>query len=163
MPPRRRSDVDGLADRERLAVNLLARGKTNREVAQTIGVTERTVYAWRQKPAVQRAIFEQQQELIDTSQGQGINVIPEAMQTLVSIMNDPDARPADRIAASRALINGAHAYQERKLLERTISDLEHQLYGRLEAVTEEEFLPEYDTEAERVASSNPPEFDDPLR
>ncbi len=130
MPPRRRG-ADELSDRERLAVKLLARGKTTREVATKLNVTERTIYAWRQRPAVQRAIFQTQQELIDTGQGQGIDVVPEAVQTLVSIMNDPEARASDRIAASRALISGAHAYQERKLLERTISDLETQLYGRL--------------------------------
>lgn len=130
MPPRRRG-ADELSDRERLAVKLLARGKTTRETAIKLNVTERTIYKWRQRPAVQRAIYEQQQELIDTGQGQGIDVIPEAVQTLVAIMNDPEARASDRIAASRALISGAHAYQERKLLERTISDLEHQLYGRL--------------------------------
>lgn len=130
MPPRRRG-VDELSDRERLAVKLLARGKTTREVATSLSVTEKTIYNWRQRPAVQRAIFQTQQELIDAGQGQGIDVVPEAVQTLVSIMNDPEARASDRIAASRALISGAHAYQERKLLERTISDLEGQLYGRL--------------------------------
>lgn len=130
MPPRRRG-VDELSERERLAVKLLARGKTTREVATKLSVTEKTIYNWRQRPAVQRAIFQTQQELIDTGQGQGIDVVPEAVQTLVAIMNDPEARASDRIAASRALISGAHAYQERKLLERTISDLETQLYGRL--------------------------------
>lgn len=130
MPTRRRG-ADGLSDSERLAVKLLARGKTTREVSIKLNVSERTVYTWRQRPAVQRAIFQTQQELIDAGQGQGIDVVPEAVQTLVSIMKDPETRASDRIAASRALISGAHAYQERKLLERTISDLETQLYGRL--------------------------------
>lgn len=130
MPPHRRG-ADELSDRERLAVKLLARGKTTREVSIKLNVSERTVYTWRQRPAVQRAIYQTQQELIDAGQGQGIDVVPEAVQTLVAIMNDPEARASDRIAASRALISGAHAYQERKLLERTISDLETQLYGRL--------------------------------
>ena len=152
MPERRRSPQDGLAERERLAVNLLARGKTNRDVAKSIGVTERTVYNWRQRPAVQRAIFAQQQELIDDSQAQGIDVIPEAVQTLVEIMNDPEARASDRIAASRALISGAHAYQERKLLERTIADLEHQLYARL---LEPEDEPDF-------VDVSPEDGDDPL-
>jgi hypothetical protein len=62
--------------------------------------------------------------------------MPEAIATLTEIMNDPEARASDRIAASRALLNGAAAYQERKLLERTVSDLEAQIYGVLELKSE---------------------------
>jgi len=62
--------------------------------------------------------------------------MPEAIATLTSIMNDENARASDRIAASRALLNGAAAYQERKLLERTISDLESQIYGLLQVPAE---------------------------
>lgn len=121
--------IDGLTERERLAADLLARGKTCREVARNLAITEKTLYTWRKKSAVQRAIYARQQELIDSSESQGLAQMPDAIATLTAIMNDENARAADRIAASRALLNGAVAYQERKLLERTISDLEHQLYG----------------------------------
>ena len=127
--PRRTSEIDGLNERQRLAVNLLARGKTLRDICRAINITERTLYGWRQKPEVQAAIFKAQQELINDTEAQGLNVIPNAISTLASIMNDPEARASDRVAASRALINGAHIFQERKLLERTIADLETQLFG----------------------------------
>jgi hypothetical protein len=52
-----------------------------------------------------------------------------AVATLAEIAADPEARHADRIAASRALISGAQNFAERKMLERTIADLERQLYG----------------------------------
>lgn len=55
-----------------------------------------------------------------------------AVATLTEIMNNPEARASDRIAASRALISGAQAFQERKMLERTIADLEQQLFGLTE-------------------------------
>lgn len=129
MPSRSTHEIDGLTERQRLAVDLLARGKTCREVARSLNITERTLYAWRRKPVVQRAIYATQQELMDSGGGQGITVVPQAVATLAEIMNDPEARAADRIAASRALISGASAYQERKLLERTIADLESQIYG----------------------------------
>jgi len=129
MPARNPSPIDGLCDHERLAVDLLARGKNLREVARTLGINERTLYKWRQKPAFQRAIYASQQELIDAGGGQGITVLPNAVATLTEIMNNPEARDADRIAASRALISGAQAFQERQMLARTISDLERQLYG----------------------------------
>lgn len=127
--PPKASEIDGLHERQRLAVDLLARGKTCKEVARALNINERTLYSWRKKPAVQRAIYATQQELMDSGGGQGITVVPQAVATLTEIMNNPEARAADRIAASRALISGASAFQERKLLERTIADLESQIYG----------------------------------
>lgn len=124
--------IDGLREQERLAADLLARGKTCREVARALGIAEKTLYNWRKRPAVQRAIYNMQQELIDSSESRGLALMPEAIATLTSIMSDENARASDRIAASRALLNGAVAYQERKLLERTISDLETQLFGVLQ-------------------------------
>lgn len=144
MPPRLRSSIDGLRENERMAAELLARGKTCREVARSLGISERALYNWRKKPVVQRAIYALQQELIDTSESKGLALMPEAITTLTEIMNDPEARAADRIAASRALLNGAAAYQERKMLERTVSDLESQIYGMVEMAKGK--LPEDDDE-----------------
>lgn len=126
------SVIDGLREQERMAAELLARGKTCREVSRALGISERALYNWRKKPVVQRAIYALQQELIDTSESRNLALMPEAIATLTEIMNDSNARASDRIAASRALLNGAAAYQERKLLERTVSDLENQIYGLLQ-------------------------------
>lgn len=136
MTARNPNVIDGLREQERLAADLLARGKTCREVARALGIAEKTLYNWRKRPAVQRAIFNLQQELIDSSESRGLALMPEAIATLTSIMNDENARASDRIAASRALLNGAAAYQERKMLERTVSDLEHQIYGLLQIPAE---------------------------
>lgn len=129
MPARNASFIDGLRENERMAAELLARGKTCREVARALGISERALYNWRKRPAVQRAVYALQQELIDVSESKGLALMPDAIATLTSIMKDPQARASDRIAASRAVLNGAAAYQERRLLERTVSDLEAQIYG----------------------------------
>jgi transposase-like protein len=163
MPGRRPSDIDGLRERERIAVDLLARGKTCRETARALGISERCLYSWRKKPAVQRAIFFQQQEIIDSGQGQGLNVMPLAIQTLTRIMNSDEARDADRINASRALLNGATAFQERKLLERTISDLESQIYGMAKATNAQPTDDPPSVEEDLMAflpSANPEDSDD---
>ena len=136
MVARSPSLVDGLRENERMAAELLARGKTCREVARALGIAEKTLYNWRKRPAVQRAVYALQQELIDVSESKGLALMPDAIATLTQIMNDQEARAADRIAASRALLNGAAAYQERKLLERTVSDLESQIYGLLQIPSE---------------------------
>jgi len=116
--------IDGLREQERMAVALLARGKNNRETATELGIAERTLYTWRQKPTVQRAIFLRQQQIISDNESQTIELLPEAIDTLKAIMRDPLARSSDRIAASRALINGAGRYQETQMLNRKLANLE---------------------------------------
>jgi transposase-like protein len=118
---------DGLNERQRIAANYLARGTTIRETARKIGVSEKSVYLWRQRVAVQQAIARIQQELLSETGGMNISTIPDAIKLLDSIINDTEARNTDRIAAARTLMSGAQAYQERKILERQINDLERQL------------------------------------
>ena len=118
---------DGLNERQRIAANYLARGTTIRETARKIGVSEKSVYLWRQRIAVQQAIARIQQELLSETGGMNISTIPDAIKLLDSIINDTEARNTDRIAAARTLMSGAQAYQERKILERQINDLERQL------------------------------------
>lgn len=107
-----------------MAVALLAQGKTNRATATELGISERALYNWRQKPVVQRAIFLRQQQIISDNESQTIELLPEAISTLKAIMQDSRARPSDRIAASRALINGAGRYQETQMLNRKLANLE---------------------------------------
>jgi transposase-like protein len=118
---------DGLNERQRIAANFLARGTSIRETARKIGVSEKAVYNWRQRPAVQHAIARIQQDLLSETGGMNISTIPDAIKVLDSIINDEDARAADRISAARTLMSGAQAYQERRILERQIADLERQL------------------------------------
>ena len=106
---------------------LLAQGKTVREVARRLHVSEKTIWNYRQKPAVQKVIRETQIEFSDMGGGLAMTVIPDAISVLQEILNDPETRAADRIAAARTLMAGSAAFQERKLLERQINDLERQL------------------------------------
>ena len=147
--------VDGLREQERLAADLLARGKTCREVARALGIAEKTLYNWRKRPAVQRAIYNMQQELIDSSESRNLALMPEAIATLTEIMADTNARASDRIAASRALLNGAAAYQERKLLERTVADLEQQIYGLTQLPTESASEPAPISDMDLLKSADP--------
>ena len=155
MPRTNPSIIDGLREQERLAADLLARGKTCREVARALGVSERALYNWRKRPAVQRAIYNMQQELIDSSESRNVALMPEAIATLTEIMSDTNARASDRIAASRALLNGAAAYQERKLLERTVSDLENQIYGLMQITPESAAEPAPISDIDLLKSADP--------
>lgn len=133
-------------ERERTAALLLAQGKTNRAVAQKLGVTEKTIWNYRQKAGVQKIIRDTQAEFADMSGSMAVTVVPEAICVLQEILNDPDSRASDRIQAARTLMSGSQAFQERKLLERQINDLEHQLSPSLTNVTEAEIIEVEDEE-----------------
>lgn len=153
---------DGLNERQRIAANFLARGTTIRETARKIGVSEKAIYNWRQRPAVQQAIARIQQELLSETGGMNISTVPDAIKVLDSIINDDDARAADRIAAARTLMSGAQAYQERRILERQIADLERQILRltsppEVEATTVPEF--EDGPDDPLLPSADPEDFD----
>jgi transposase-like protein len=115
---------DGLTPRQRLAVDLIARGHTVRHIARELNVTERTIHNYRRKPTVMKAVLRAQEDLMTEGGSRGVSTVPEAVETLTAIMNDEDARDSDRIAASKALMNGADAYAQRKIMERKLRDLE---------------------------------------
>jgi transposase-like protein len=152
---------DGLNERQRIAANFLARGTSIRETARKIGVSEKAVYNWRQRPAVQQAISRIQQDLLSETGGMNISTIPDAIKVLDSIINDEDARAADRISAARTLMSGAQAYQERRILERQIADLERQLL-RLTAPADVETTAQpadIDPDDLLLPSADPEDFD----
>ena len=130
-------------------------GESVTQIARDTGITTQTLYNWRKRPAVQRAIYNMQQELIDSSESRNLALMPEAIATLTEIMADTNARASDRIAASRALLNGAAAYQERKLLERTVSDLENQIYGLMQLPTESASDPAPISDIDLLKSADP--------
>lgn len=113
-----------LKERERTAAMFLAQGKTIRDTARLLGVSEKTIWNYRQKPGVQQLIRLTQEEFADMGGGLAMSVVPEAVAVLQKILNDPETRASDRIQAARTLMSGSSAYQERKLLERQIRDLE---------------------------------------
>lgn len=131
------SPIDGLNERQRIAVHLLAQGKTVRETARQLGVSEKTIWSYRQKPQVQNAIYFLQTEMLNEGGGRSITSIPEAMTCLKAIVVDPEARDADKIAASKALINSANSFAERRILERQIADLEATLRNLIQGADDE--------------------------
>lgn len=151
---------DGLTERQRIAANYLARGTTIRETARKIGVSEKSIYTWRQRAAVQQAISRIQQEMLSETGGMNISTIPDAINVLDNIINDDNARAADRIAAARTLMSGAQAYQERRILERQIQDLERQLL-RLTSFTESstEEIPETEQETTPLPEPDPDNYE----
>jgi len=119
-----------LTDKERVCCDCLARGKTVTYTAKVTNVPESTIYKWKSKSHIKLAINELQSQYINEGGGATLSVIPLAFANLTEIMVDTSNRPSDRIQAARVLINSAQHYEQRKLLESTIGELEQQLYGK---------------------------------
>ena len=119
--------VSGLTEKQQLAADCLAKGKSCRFAAQQAGVSERTLYAWRKRPQMQKEIIRLQAEMMDETGAQNLSMQQMALSTLNEILCDPDSRDSDKIAAARTLMTGSQAFTERKILERKLSDLENKL------------------------------------
>lgn len=118
------SPIDGLTEKERAVVTLLASGMNCRNVAIEVGVTEKTIYNYRKKPHVQAAIIEAQKNLVDSADDRNVAELPDIIEELSLIVKSNTSSAQDKIAASRVLLSSAKEYQIRKALERKISDLE---------------------------------------
>ena len=128
MPARLPIDPEtGLTEPQIIAARYLAAGKSCRFAAREAGVSERWLYNWRKRPVMQREINRLQGEMLDDAGGANVSLQQIAISTLSEILVDPEARASDRIQAARTLMSGSDAFAERKLLERKLSDLEHQL------------------------------------
>ncbi len=93
-----------------------------------------------------KAVLRAQEDLMSEGGSRGVSTVPEAVETLTAIMNDENARDADRIAASKALMSGADAYAQRKIMERKLRDLE-ELLRELTGAEASDYLGD-DTEVE---------------
>lgn len=125
-----------LTDRERLIVRLLAAGNSTRTTALRAGVKESTVWAYRRKEHIQRAISEakdsslREDETFAAYGSRAIDPLPDVVDMLKGLVRDPEIRAADRINAARTLMSAASDYQQRKVLEQKVRDLETILFDR---------------------------------
>lgn len=115
---------DGLTPKQRVAADLIARGHSFPSIAQELNVTLRTIYNYYYNPLVKTAIMRTQRELLSQGQGRGIGAVPLAVETLVSILKNNEARDSDRIRAAQVLLSGVGADSENKALERKIRQIE---------------------------------------
>lgn len=121
-------DHEGLTSVEALVVDGTAMGMSISKCAKRYNLCEKTVWSARQREHVKDAIFRRQNEVSEVSDVTNLNYIPRAIEVLNSIVNDPDQRAADRIAAARALMTSNAAFQERLLMQRQVRDLENKLF-----------------------------------
>jgi hypothetical protein len=117
MPPRPKP----LTPKQVAWIDAVARGESYRDAAQTAGVAYGTTHAWRRNPGVRAELERIADDRIAYARDSGRLVLPQAIQVLIEIMEDPEANNRDRIAACRELLDrlGMPKTTEVRTVERT--------------------------------------------
>lgn len=113
------------------AVASLLRGAKQAAAARTAGVTDRTLRNWLRRPAFQAALRDGRSELLGETTTLLHAGSREAVATLRKVLKDPQARPTDRVAAARALLDLGLRAAEALDHSQRLTDLETQLQEKL--------------------------------
>lgn len=142
----------------------LAEGKPSTEAARLAGVSERTVWNYKQDPEVQRYIYSLQCAKQEESGGQTNTLLPDIVTVLKEIVTGTRigadgeefivlSSNFDKIQAAKVLLQANTEYQYRLTLERKISELETRLFRLLtKEAHEQAAIREEDLEEERIAA-----------
>ena len=83
---------DDLTDRQRNAIELLIAGKSDTAVGEAIGVSRRTVYAWRQSEPFQEELERRRHETLDAAADRLRALVHPAIDVLEEEVRDPHDR-----------------------------------------------------------------------
>lgn len=112
--------------RHRVALELAAKGKTPKEIAEQLGCAMQSVSNWLRQPHVQqtlvneiRAVQTEDEKVVEVIRA---NVV-DAVKTLAGIMGDTAARDSDRIAAAEKLLERRYGKANQPINRNTDVDL----------------------------------------
>lgn len=131
--------LKNLKPEQREAIMYLSAGATFREAAKKAGVSEMTLYNWRQKKDFQKAIKLAQAYIVETKRFEIAKVHGKAIRLMEKIIDDEKASMRDRLSAARAMLE--HWVKVEKMasqaeyIEET-ADVVSDLKGLIEAATE---------------------------
>jgi hypothetical protein len=97
-----------LSRNQQKALSALISQPTLALAAAQIGVTERTIYRWLNEDETFRAEYRRlQRELLNNATYQLVKASNNAVNCLISVMNDGEAPPAARVAAAKLVLEMA--------------------------------------------------------
>jgi len=100
----RDSDQILLTGKKAKAVQLLAQGLSPVEVADKVGVSDRTVRRWVKRPEVAAALRELQQEALHGSARRLRALAQHATDALGHVLKSPHTPPAVRVSSARVIL-----------------------------------------------------------
>ena len=95
--PAREND---LSDKQRLAVDLLASGRSMKDTALTVGVDPRTLFRWRQDESFREELSQRRRELRSIASDRLGALLEPALDVLEQQLNDRYDRARFRAAAT---------------------------------------------------------------
>lgn len=113
-----------LSRKQETAIVALISQPTIPAAAKVTGVADITLWRWMQHPRFQRAYRDARRHVVEAALVEVQAATSEAVQTLRSVMNDPDAPPASRVAAARCVLDTALKGVELMDMETRIAELE---------------------------------------
>lgn len=90
---------------QKIAASLLASGASDAQAAANCGVAVTTIRLWRKRPDFQEEVNARVDEFGKAIQRSARSLMPKALSTLNSILDDPDATRGERTAASRVAMD----------------------------------------------------------
>ncbi len=94
---------------------MLANGGSHPQVAEALGISTKTIQRWLKKPEFAQALADVQVKTVEKAveavatdiSGQIQRLVPKAIKTLETYLDDPKARGSDRLRAAQILGNWA--------------------------------------------------------
>ena len=96
------------------------------QAAQTVPIAEITAVRWLKEPAFQAAYRTARRHVVEHAIAQVQQATGEAVETLRSVMQDPEAPASARVSAAKAVLDTAVKAVELENLEARITALEQQ-------------------------------------
>lgn len=124
--------IEELTDRQRLAIGALLTGMTQAEAAAAAGAGERTLRDWLKQPHFCRALREARSAAWSETTTRLQGSTGKAVETLNAIMDNPQARGWERVAAARTVLELSRKAAEVDDLSARLAEVEARLAGMAE-------------------------------
>jgi len=119
-----RAESPGRAGRKERALAALLQGLSVRTVAESIKVSERTLYRWLAESGFRREFYARRREQLLQGLGSVQTLAPTAAEALKTIVSDPQSSAASRVSAARSILQFACQSLELDDLEERLAELE---------------------------------------
>ena len=117
-----------LSRKQEALISALLTTPTLTDAAQTAGIGEVTVWRWLKESTFQTAYRDARRAVVQQAITQVQQATGEAVETLRTVMQDPEAPASAKVSAAKNILDMAVKAVELEVLEARIAALEHQAH-----------------------------------